>query len=272
MRLAPVFSLRVSPSPIIFPVMASICTRFTLVVSGAILLCSCTTRSEGARPAQASDSEEVTELNSAADSSSAAARKAPASPSAARTAASSSQPDTIDAAAPKGGVESAPASGRSNFRCGVRNNPILTSLGIGNLQIGRTIAVVKQTCRVLRDLPEQDEGVPERIVTVMVVDEPIRVTVANGLVWRLALRSPRFATRDGLRVGTSLARLVERGGVHLSEGQDGLYVMLDAYCGLSFRFSIPSRETPGKPWTVAHVVARHGSAVVDRILVTRCAG
>jgi hypothetical protein len=48
-------------------------------------------------------------------------------------------------------------------------------------------------------------------------------------------------------------------------------VMLDAYCGLSFRFSIPSRETPGKPWTVSHVVQRHGSAAVDRILVTRCA-
>ena len=139
-------------------------------------------------------------------------------------------------------------------------------------QIGRTIAVVKQTCRVLRDIPEQNEGAPERVLTVMVVDEPIRVTVANGLVWRLSLRSPRFATRDGLRVGTTLSRLVEKGGVHLSEGEDGLYVMLDAYCGLSFRFSIPSRETPGKPWTVSHDVQRHGSAAVDRILVSRCAG
>jgi len=149
---------------------------------------------------------------------------------------------------------------------------VLTSLGIGNLQVGRTIDVVKRTCRVIRDNSEMNEGTPERVLTVMLDNDRIRVTVLNGLVWRLAVTSPRFQTRDGLRVGTSLSRLVARGGVHLMEGQDGLYVTLASHCGLSFHFSIPSRETSGKAWTVAHVVQRYGSAVADRILVTRCTG
>jgi hypothetical protein len=133
------------------------------------------------------------------------------------------------------------------------------------------MAVVKQTCRVIRDEDEMNEGSPERVLTVMIGDDPIRVTVESGLVSRIVLRSPRFETRDGLRIGTTLSRLTARGGVHLFEGQDGLYVTLASHCGLSFRFGIPSRETPGKQWTVAHVVQRHGAAVADRILVTRCA-
>jgi hypothetical protein len=116
------------------------------------------------------------------------------------------------------------------------------------------------------------EGTPQRILTVTIDNDRIRVTVLNGLVWRLAVTSPRFETRDGLHVGTTLARLVARGGVRLLEGEDGLYVTLASHCGLSFHFGIPSRETPGKAWTVAHVVQRYGSAVADRILVTRCTG
>jgi hypothetical protein len=160
---------------------------------------------------------------------------------------------------------------KSDFRCGIKGAPVLTSLGIGNLQVGRTIAVVKQTCRIRRDASELNEAI-DRVVTVLIDNQPLRVTVANGLVWRIVFDSPRFSTRSGLRIGTSLSQLTDRRGVHLSEGEDGLYVTLDAYCGLMFRFSIPSREAPGKAWTVANVVKRFGRASVDRIVVTRCEG
>jgi hypothetical protein len=117
-----------------------------------------------------------------------------------------------------------------------------------------------------------DEGGPERILTVLIDNDRIRVAVRGGLVWRLELTSPRFVTRDGLRVGTSMSRLAARGGVHLLEEKEGLYVTLASHCGLSFHFTIPSRERPGKAWTVAHVVQRYGSAAADRILVSRCTG
>ena len=149
---------------------------------------------------------------------------------------------------------------------------MLTSLGIGNLQVGRTIDVVKRTCRVVRNNAEMNEGGPERVVTVVINNDRIRVTVHGGLVWRIDVTSPRYETRDGLHVGTSLSRLVARGGVRLFEGEDGLLVTLASHCGLNFQFVIPTRERPGKAWTVAHVVQRYGTAVAERILVTRCTG
>lgn len=244
--------------------------RSRVLVSVAFLLCSCSPGNDRARAGAASDSGAVvTELSPAAESVADAQRaKAPAS----TPVVSPKSPSAKSAPPPPSPVVELPAEAASDFRCGIRGAPVLTSLGIGNLQVGRTIDVVKRTCRVIRDNPEMIAGTPERVLTVMIDNDRIRVTVLNGLVWRLEATSPRFQTRDGLHVGTSLSRLVARGGVKLLEGEDGLYVTLASHCGLSFRFSIPSRETPGKAWTVAHVVQRYGSAVADRILVTRCTG
>lgn len=244
--------------------------RYGLLVPAVILFWAC--NNPRAKATKASDSAEVTEL--APETGGARAAK----PDTAFASSGVNSLTTIDAGlAARGGKKNAAPDTteeqfRANVRCGIKGDPVLTRLGIGNLEIGRTIAVVKQTCRVLRDLQEDNEGETQRVLTVMVADEPVRVTVVDGLVWRIALRSPRFSTRDGMRVGTTLARVANKGGVHLSEGEDGLYMTVDSHCGLNFRFSIPSRETPGKPWTLSHVVARHGSAQVDRIVVTRCEG
>ena len=239
--------------------------RFRVLGPVVLFLFACTKRGDETRPGSATDSSEVvTELSPAGDSSAVARQGASASNA-------SSNPT-----APKPAVRDTASTIASNtskpqdYRCGIDNAPVLTSLGVGNLQIGRTIAVVKQTCRVVRDEDEMNEGNRERIVTVMIGNDPVRVSVESGLVSRIALRSSRFETRDGLRVGTTLSRLTARGGVHLYEGRDGLYVTLASHCGLSFRFSIPSRETPGKAWTVAHVVQRNSAAVADRIFVSRC--
>jgi hypothetical protein len=243
--------------------------RSRLLVSVVFLLCSCSPGNERARAGSASDSGAVvTELNAAAESLNTQRQKAPVS----APSASPKSPSAKASTPPASPVVEQPAQTASDFRCGVRNAPVLTSLGVGNLQVGRTIDVVKRTCREVRDNPEMDAGGPERVVTVLIDSDRIRVTVHNGLVWRLELTSSRFVTRDGLRVGTSLSRLAARGGVRLFEGQDGLYVTLASHCGLSFHFTIPSRERPGKAWTVAHVVQRYGSAVADRIVVTRCTG
>ena len=240
--------------------------RFRVLVSVVLLVSACTKRSDETRPGSPSDSSEVvTELSPAGDSTSVGRPGA----SGANAVSSVTSPKSASADTSTANVSTA-GKQPEDYGCGIRNAPVLTSLGTGNLQIGRTIAVVKQTCRVIRDEDEMNEGNRERILTVMIGDDPVRVTVVQGLVWRIALRSPRFATRDGLHVGTTLSRLTARGGVHLLEGEDGLYVTLASHCGLSFRFPIPSRETPGKAWTVAHVVQRHGSAVADRILVMRC--
>jgi hypothetical protein len=244
--------------------------RSRVLVPVALLLCSCSPGNDRVRAGATTDSGAVTALKPSPDSASDTQRaKAAAGAPAVSPASPSTKSSTKAPAAP---VVELPDEPASDFRCGIRGAPVLTSLGIGNLQVGRTIDVVKRTCRVIRDNQEMSEGSPERVVTLMIDNDRIRVTVLNGLVWRLEVTSPRFQTRDGLHVGTSLSRLVARGGIRLLEGEDGLYVTLASHCGLSFHFPIPSRETPGKAWTVAHVVQRYGSAVADRILVTRCTG
>ena len=240
--------------------------RFRVLASMVVLVCSCSKGGNEPRANSSSDSSEVvTELSPSGESTAVAKRGASAANASSKlTSPKPATPDTATAIASTGSKQP------QDYRCGITNAPVLTSLGTGNLQVGRTVAVVKETCHVIRDEDELSDRGRERILTVMIGDDPVRVTVGNGLVSRISLRSPRFETRDGLHIGTTLSRLTARGGVHLIEGEDGLYVSLASHCGLSFRFGIPSRERPGKPWTVAHVVQQHGSAVADRILVSRC--
>jgi hypothetical protein len=155
-------------------------------------------------------------------------------------------------------------------RCGVTRYSVLTDLGIGDLQVGRTTASVKRSCFVVRDAVEPMEGIPQRVLRVLISGDTVRATVLDDLIWRISITSPQFATRDGLRVGTALSRVVTQKGVTLTEGEDGLYTLLPTHCGLSFRFAFPSRAPPGKEWTPALLERIHGDAVVNKIFVTRC--
>jgi hypothetical protein len=171
------------------------------------------------------------------------------------------------AAAPQ---EPPPVPG-SQLHCGVGNATVLKDTGIGDLAIGRTVGVVKRSCNVVRDASELGtEGTAERILTVVLGGATVRAMVDGELIMRIAVDSPRFETTDGLRVGSSMTRFVSEKGVKPAEGEDGLYLFLPAHCGLSFRFSIPSRAPNGQQWTPEQLGRIRGNATVGRILVTKC--
>jgi hypothetical protein len=155
-------------------------------------------------------------------------------------------------------------------RCGVTRYSVLTDLGIGDLQVGRTTASVKRSCAVVRDAIEPMEGIPQRVLRVLIGGDTVRATVLDDLIWRISVTTSRLATRDGLRVGTPISRVVTEQGATMTEGEDGLYVMLPSHCGLSLRFAFPSRAPPGKAWTPGLLERFHGNAVVNKIFVTRC--
>lgn len=159
----------------------------------------------------------------------------------------------------------------SQLHCGVGNATVLKDSGIGDLVIGRTVGVVKRSCNVVRDASELGtEGTAERILTVVLGGATVRAMVDGELITRIAVDGPRFATPDGLRVGSSMTRLVSEKGVKPAEGEDGLYLFLPLHCGLSFRFSIPSRAPNGQQWTPEQLGRIRGNATVGRILVTKC--
>lgn len=244
--------------------------RLSVLVPAAIMFCACTKSSDGTV---------VTKVDSAIATDSASTDRVSASTTESKTGvqqAAQSPPKT----APQGTPASPPpASSKSkssaaravDTRCGIRGNPVLTDLGIGNLSVGRTVTTVKSTCRVIRDIEElTSEGTLDRVLTVVVGDDRYRATVVNDLVWRISVRTPRIATRDGLRVGTPLSKVAAEKGVKIAEGEDGLYLLAESHCGLSFRFSVQSRWPTGRQWTLEELVRRHGRVPVDRILVTRC--
>lgn len=217
-------------------------------------------------------SDSTATADSASSAPLSASSKKSSAPKSAGAESSRNSPMSESAPSPQASPEpGSPARGPVDTRCGVRGNPVLTDLGIGNLAIGRTVTTVKTTCRVVRDIEElTSEGTVEWVLTVIVGGDAYRVTVGNGLVSRILVRTPRVATRDGLRVGSPLSKVAAQKGVKIAEGEDGLYLLPESHCGLSFRFSVPARWPTGRSWTLEELIRRRGGEPVDRIIVTRC--
>ncbi len=137
--------------------------------------------------------------------------------------------------------------------------------------MGRTISAVKESCLVARDAVGPGiEGTTQRILSIVVGSDTLRVTVDAGLVGSITIRTPHFATADGLRVGSQLSKFISAKRIQLAEGEQGLYLRLPSHCGLAFHFSIQSRAQPGMPWRPPRLEERYGRATVDQIIVTRC--
>ena len=122
----------------------------------------------------------------------------------------------------------------------------------------------------MRDAVEPMEGIPQRVLRIVIGDDTVRATVLDDLIWRISITSPRFVTRDGIHVGTPISRVVTEKNVSMLEGEDGLYLLVPSHCGLSLRFAFPSRAPPGKAWTPTLLERLHGDAVVNKIFVTHC--
>lgn len=157
------------------------------------------------------------------------------------------------------------------LHCGFRGSARLGETGVADLQVGRTISAVKQSCLVTRDaVGPWIEGMTQRVLTVVVGSENLYAAVDGGIISSIAVRTPRFTTSDGLRVGSQLSSFVSAKRVKMAEGEQGLYLRLPSHCGLAFHFSIQSRAQPGIAWPSPKLYAEHGRATVDQIIVTRC--
>jgi hypothetical protein len=246
-----------------FPSTGQTGIRPLLFLQIALCLCACSKTADQPAPKPSADPMAASTV---------AASKVVASTAAASKAVSPKPAPAPVASKPKPteGVAKPAASPANRGRCGVTRYSVLTDLGIGDLQVGRTSASVKRGCAVVRDAIEPMEGIPQRVLRIVIGDDTVRATVVDDLIWRISITSPRFATRDGLRVGSPISRVVTEKGVSMMEGEDGLYVLVPSHCGLSLRFAFPSRAPPGKAWTPGLLERLHGDAVVNKIFVTHC--
>src|SRR4026209_586540 len=164
--------------------------RPSLLVPAALLFCSCAKAEE--RPSAAKADSAVTADSTSTPRAVTSTTKKTASESAAvasRKSVSSGQSSALVSQSSSGSAKPG-ARTPVETRCGVKGNPVLTDLGIGNLAIGRTVDAVKASCRVIRDIPElTSEGTVDRVLTVVIAGDLYRATVISGLIGRVSVRT-----------------------------------------------------------------------------------
>lgn len=148
--------------------------------------------------------------------------------------------------------------------------PFFDGAGLGALRIGATLDSVRRSCRVVRDTTEmRGEGLPVRILSVVIMGDTIEAEVDSGRIWRIAVRSARFRTADSLGVGVPIGRLLAIPGIRGFTGEGTLYLVSPRHCGLSFRVTDPKRALRAD-WTLSLLQRLPSTSVVTQVLILGC--
>lgn len=154
--------------------------------------------------------------------------------------------------------------------CGVESG-ILTGERVGAVRLGMPLDSVKLLCRVVRDTTEEMEGEPVRFLIIAVGSDTLRAEAQQDVVARVQVRSARFQTRDSVRVGVPVERLLRFKDVSAGHGEGDYFVISDAptVCGLSFAVRFP-RNADYARMDLERLRTLASTASVDWILVRGC--
>lgn len=162
-------------------------------------------------------------------------------------------------------IDSGAASDTGINACAITGADSITGTGIGELQIGMRIDDLKRRCRVLADTSVlAAEGMLERQARVDVGIDTLMAVLADDLVARIHLRTPRVLTGDSLGVGIAATEFGRYANARVITGEGRMFVTIPRRCGLSFRLTGPART--GDP-TLAELPA---GTKVDEVLVVGC--
>lgn len=158
--------------------------------------------------------------------------------------------------------------------CGISDTTQVTSDGVGELRLGRSVADVSAKCNVVRDTTELgEEAQPVRVVTVVVAGDTLSAVIDSGRVWRIHVTRAGLQTADSLGVGTTLARLLAEGDATGIEGESGLFVTLTRKCGVSFRIGHSiALDMHRSEWDIEHLRSLPPDSRVDLVLLYGCSG
>jgi hypothetical protein len=149
--------------------------------------------------------------------------------------------------------------------------PVFDGEGIGAVRIGARVDSVRSRCAVLSDTTEPgDDGLPTRVITVALAVDTIKAEIDSGRVWRIAISGRGSRTADSLGVGTPLERMLALPAVRGLTGENALYLVSPARCGLSFRVTDPRDDAPSENWTLAMLRKLPPGTVVTEVLIVGC--
>lgn len=125
--------------------------------------------------------------------------------------------------------------------CDIRAG-VITDSAIGPFRVGESVTALRRRCPFVRDTAywvqsEFQDTVHALVSAVRGV--PVLIYYQDDKVETVAVRHPGLATRDGIRVGSSIARFRSMRGVEVSVSDYGPGVTLTvaAHCGLFFDLS-----------------------------------
>jgi hypothetical protein len=180
-----------------------------------------------------------------------------------------------DSRANRSDQSATPVVGSGMLSCGVAARPVLGDSGIGRLRLGVSVAEIHRNCEVLADTVRlnNDSEERQRVLLVRLGQDTVAAAIdPEERVMRIFIDRGSIRTRDGLGIGTPLAQIVDRPGVHGGVGESALYITVLPYCGLSFALSEAGDHEHGDNVDVAQLRALPLGTRIDRINVGPCAG
>lgn len=155
--------------------------------------------------------------------------------------------------------------------CGFSSGRVVTDSGVGALRVGRRMTDVRAECSVLSESSELGaEGLPEAVARVGFGGDTAIVTIDSGIVWSVALTKAAWKTSDSLGVGAALDQFVSRGARGLA-GDAGLFLVVPAHCGISFRLPpSPAIRVEKASWSTAELRALPAEMRIDQVLIRGC--
>lgn len=158
--------------------------------------------------------------------------------------------------------------------CDSARATVQPGVGVGALRLGVTAEDAKRIRRVIRDTVDlSSEGIPRRVLDVVVGRRPVRAYVDSGIVTDIESDDPAVVTSDSLGSGTMLQRLIRLGDVSAVEAEDELFVTSASRCGVSFLLNFGVPDSSHHPvWTQQQLEKLSPAIVTKSVNVYRCTG
>ena len=156
--------------------------------------------------------------------------------------------------------------------CAVPAAGVQIERGIGVLQVGAPVELLRERCRVAKDTVVTGvEGMPGRQLYIVILGDTVVAEVEQDTVWRIRLTTERFRTGDSLGVGTPAEDLTRREGARALVGEGEIYLTIEEACGVSFRLDgVSYSNVAGAPSPESAVRLVPDTSRVDLVLLIPC--
>lgn len=157
--------------------------------------------------------------------------------------------------------------------CGSGSAVVVADTAVGAIVPGRTAESIYAECTVVSDsLESWEEGIPARIMRVVVGADTVIAVIDKGIVDYVFVEDSSFRTTDSFGVGSRLGDLLRLPGVSATFFEGSFHVASSKHCGVSFRLQPDSLDIDDvkQDWAAADLKKIPGNPAVSAMVVGGC--